>query len=382
MQNTKCEKIKNALNIGGIALILLAALTALVFVFVCGVSAVTHVDGMKVSATTMLYDYFGNAYSGIEDTRDTIASAIDVSDIGAAREFAIYFPIILGTVVSAVGLLGVVALAILTAVNAYKKYCKNQEVNVIAPAVATYLVFATFATLLLCLVSAEASGMKTVFSAPTRAGLITGGVLLGAGALLIGGANFEKFKGIDVKAGAIAAVAVSAFTAVILGLLALPAAGAVSTGVSYGEITIKRVYNGLFIGMQSTLLTVSDDEAFFEVLAYALIGGVAAVAAGVISAVTLFRKIPAVCEGKNKSNIVLCSVVAGLALVYLVFTILFANKMYEDADADLTKDFAVPIMVAVAAVLALVAEVVGKVLFKAKTEAAEEVPQEAPAQAE
>ena len=357
-------KVMNILALTGVICVLLSALIGLVFAFVSGVSMVDTESKEKV--TSMLYDYFGNNYKDLDKMRDVINEMFGWKNMGEAREFALYFPVVLGTAVSAVGLLGVVALSALTAFKAYKKYYKKEDANVVAPAAATYLTFVTMATLLLVLVSMRGDDSKTTFSAATLAGIITGGVLLGLGVLLLVVANFKEFKGFNASVGAISAIAVSAFTVVVLALASLPAGGLKvealfdSTEMNFGLLTV----------MQSMLMIVEEDDVINKIVAFATVGGVAGVALAVTSAVTLFRKVPALCNGKNKSNIVLGAVIVGLAVVYLVFTILTLNAiidtpMFEGVDTDLIKrNLAVPIALLVMAVLACGAELAGRFVHK------------------
>ena len=395
---TTREKVKFGFYLSGIICVLLSGLMGLVFAFVTGYAVQS---GNVVGGGTMLYHFFGDAYKSIDSTVETIKTIFGLSSIGSAREFAIYFPIVLGTVISAVGLLGVVALTALTAFNAYKKFYKKQEANVVAPAVATYLTFATLATLLLVLVGMDVDGLdisgegfsgKMVFSTPTLAGLITGGILCGAGLLIIAGVNYKKFIGFVPTVKTVTAVSVSVLFVVVIALLALPVA-AISGG---GETAAVSPFNWLM----TMLLVVEEDEQFFEILAYAIVSGIAAIALTVIAGVNLFRKVPPISEGENKSNIVLGAVSVGLAVVLLTFVILMVNWISDflntaaagivgiDASEALGGYFAVPITVLVMSVLAFGAELAGKIVLivkkpvAVKSEAAEEPAQTEEAQAE
>lgn len=357
------DKVKFAIYLSGIICILLSALMGLAFAFACGVSGVDAETG-KVVDTNLVYYYFKDVYEALDLTRQTLLSEYNWASIGGAREFALYFPAVLGTVTVAVGLLGVVALSVLTGFKVYKKFVKKQQANIVAPAVATYLTFATIATMLLLLSAANVNGSKVVFSTPTLAGLITGGVLLGLGALLIAGSQYEAFRGFDATVGSALSVAVCAFTVVVVALAALPAVGLETRYFNGYMFVTTKMSVGLLPGMQSMLLVTAEDEKIFKIIAYCTVGGVAAIALAVISAVTLFRKIPTVCEGRNKSNIILCAVAVGLAAVYLAFTVLFVNEMMAESTAEIKKNFGVPISTLVMTVLALAAEVAGRFIRK------------------
>lgn len=359
------DKVKTVVYLSGIICILISALMGLVFAFVSGVAAKSD----SGSESFMLYEYFGKAYEDLDSVKQSIHDAFNWASMGEAREFALYFPVVLGTVISAVGLLGVVALAALTCYKVYKKLYRKQEANIIAPAVATYLAFATLATLLVMLNSARVGDTKTTFSDPTLAGLIVGGVFCGIGVILTACSHPEAYKGFKVNLGCGLSVAVSVLTVVVIAVLALPAGGA-STSVYNitGTMVKNEAYTGLLPGMSGMLLTVSEDETIYKVIAYCVIGGVAAIALAVISAVILFRKISAVCEGKNKGALILCSVAVALAAIYLAFTILFIDVMIEGSTVEVKEYFAVPVTLLVFTVLALVAEVAGKILVKDKAE--------------
>ena len=371
------DKVMKALALSGIICFLMSALMGLVFTFVSGVSLMISGSGKAVD-THMLYYYFGDAYKEIKSTRAELMLMFDWSKIGDVREFALYFPAVLGTVISAVGILGTVVLSALTAFKTYQKYYKKEDVNVVAPAVATYLTFVTLATLLVALEALEGGGLKAAFSKPTLAGLITGGVFLGLGVLLLSASNYRKFNGFNAMVGTICAVTVSAFTVVVIALASLPAGG---FDVSY--ITSEgKVFYGLFSGMQFMLGMVEKDETITKIVAFATVGGVAGIALAIVSAVTLFRKIPSVCNGKNNSNLILGTALVVLSVLYLTFSILFNNAAvdfylelsgltgeYEEvARTMLSCDNAVSITLLVMAALAFAAEVCGKVIRKNENE--------------
>ena len=371
-------KVKSYIALSGIICILLSALMGLVFAFVSGVTLVDAEDG---SSTNMLYTYFGDVYKDMEDLGDGINAAFGWSEMGVAREFALYFHAVLGTVVSAVGLLGVVALTGLTAFKAYKKFYKKEEANVVAPAVATYFTFVTMATVLLALMAMNSGGVETKFSAPTLAGLITGGVLLGLGVLLLAGTNYKEFKGFNASVGAISSIAVCALAVVIIALASLPA---VTLKVSSLFLSSKMSY-GLMVESWTFVPLVESDDAIMKIIAFAAIGGVAGIALAVVCGVTLFRKVPAVCNGKNKSNIILAAVAVGLAVVQLVFAILSVeaviDAMYDDAVADkISRIYAVPIAILVLTVVAFGAELAGKFIRKKDELVQEPVAEEAAAE--
>lgn len=378
-------KVRSAAALCGVVCLVLSALMGLVFAFVSGVSLI-NTDSGKVIETNMLYVFFGEAYEDADTVLNNLKETLDGGFIGAQREFAVYFPIIVGTVVCAVGLLGVTVLFGLTVFNAYRKYCKNRRANVAVPAVATYLVFATMVTLLLMLVASETDAgdfsvysssalvSKAVFSAPTLAGLIAGGVLLGIGVLLTAVANSDAFKGFNSSVGAIFAVVVCALTVVITGLVSMPSVGLEIDLSKIGFDYSAKASFGLFMGMDAILAFIENDDTFTKVVSYLAVGGGAAVLLAVVSAVILSIKIPALSKGKNGGTLILGAIAVALAVLYLTFSILSANAiadaLVELADVDgevedsiretIRVSYSVPIATLVISVLAFAAEVAGK----------------------
>lgn len=360
---TTGEWIKYALYLSGIICIILAAVMGLAFTFACGVSAKS---GNATGATRMLYDYFGNAYNGINEARSELLSKFEWDSIGGAREFALYFPVVLGTVISAVGILVSVILSAVTAYKAYQKFYNKKEVNVIAPAVATYLNFAALATLLLVLNSTGAAGAKTTFSDATLGGLITGGVLLGLGLLLVAGSNYKIFKSFNAEVGGITAVAVSVFAVVLVALTVLPVVG---MSFSYSGYSLKLSF-GMFTSIEYMLESLQNDT-IYEIIAYGTVGGCLMIALAIISLVILYRKITGLSDGKNKSCLALGIVSVILAVACLVFSILLTNAMWGESEETvkyLSKDYAVPIAILVMSVLALACEIAGRVVIAQKGE--------------
>lgn len=395
-------KVQSIVALCGAVCLILSALIGLVFAFVAGVSLV-DADSGKLVETSMLYEFFGDAYKDADKVHKALKDTFQWSRIGTQREFALYFPIVIGTVVSAVGLLGVTCLFGLTVFKAYRKYYKNEQANVAAPAVATYLTFATMATVLLMLVASETDAgdvsiyssslvSKAVFSTPTLAGIITGGVLLGLGVLLTAASNYNAFRGFNASVGAIFAVVVSALAAVVMGLVALPSVGLEFdlydlVGLDYSA----KASFGLFTGMEAILAFIADDDTFTEVVTYLAIGGGAAVVLAIISAAILFMKVPAVGNGRNRNTVILGAVAVAVAVVYLVFSILSINAIVdalmdligEEAENEekiremIQTTYTVPIATLVITVLAFVAEVAGKFIRKREPARAVEMPAQA-----
>lgn len=377
-------KVQWVMNLSGVILLILSALIGLVFAFVTGVSLVNDANG-KVMETSMLYEYFGDVYKDIDKVRDALKEMYKWKSIGEQREFALVFPAVLGTIVSVLGLLGVVVLFGLTVFKAYQKYYKKQRVNVASPAVATYLTFVTMATVLLAMAAVEADAgdvsvvssslvSKVVFSAPTLAGLITGGVLMGLGVLLIAGSNYKEFKGFNSSVGAIFSVVVSALAVVVVALASLSSVGVVIDLSKFEFDYSAKASFGLFKGMQTSLMFFEDDDTVSKIVAFCTVGGVAAIALAIVSAVILFKKVPAASRGKNKGTLILCAVALGLSVLYLVFSILSVNA-FVDAIIEMLKvdpqeeeevreliktSYSAPIAMLVMSALAFIAEVASK----------------------
>ena len=355
--------VKAILSIIGIACLMASVLFSLIFTFLSGVTPKAGTE----SQTQLLYAYFGDAYKDIDTVRETIKETFNYVAIGDVREFALLFPVIAGTVIAALGILGTVALSALSVWKVYQKFYKKADVNVAAPAIGAYLCYATMSTLLLMLVSTSSMGVSVRFSAPTFAGLIIGGIFCAAGALLFAGSHYDVFRNMDYVLGIIFSAVVSVLTVFVLAFVALPAGGVKIMNFTGSQlITVKTNY-GLFTGMQSFIMITGVNETVNKGVAYATLGGCCAIAVAVLSAVTLFRKISSAANGKNKSNIILCACTAALAVVYLVCTVLFVNLMFEGSVADVKKNFAVTIVILIMSVLALGAEICGKFIRKSKS---------------
>ncbi len=348
------ETVKQGFGIAGLICVLLAALMGLAFTFAAGISL--EVAGRSVETNTLYY-YFGNAYDDAAQMVNTLEGIFSWSFIGEAREFGIYFPVVLGTVISALGILAVVALSALTGFKAYKRYYKKEQANVIAPAAAIFLVYALLATLLLLLSSASSNMAKVAFSAPTKAGLITGGILLGLGVLFTAGSNLKAIGGAIVTNVISAAVAVTAV--VIVSVVALP-----SGSISLGAQVTDRMSVGSFGSMQLMLLSVETDEIINKIIIYATVGGAAAIALATIAGVTIYRKLSSIGNGR-KGCLGLCIASVVLSVIYLAFTIELMYAMCDViAEEDVRLSFVVPVVILVFSVLALAAESVGVVLRK------------------
>ena len=356
-------KVFSIFGFVGTMLILASALMGLIFTFVIGISM--SVDG-KITETSMLYDYFGKGYDNLDVLGEAIRQMFDFYKIGEVREFAIYFPVVLGTAVSALGMIGVVTLSVVTGVMAYKKYYKKKNVNIVAPAVGTYLTFAATATAILSINMVTSDGDGIVFSKPTVAGLVSGGILLGLGVAALIVSNYKSFKGFKALSSAICTLVASVFVAVALALVAGPAFSVMSR--------VDEVDGGLALlrGMSSMLLFIESDTAITKITLFATIGTLAGMALLVLSAVVLAKNISGINRGKCKSRLVLCIIITVLAVVYLVFTVLTKNAMIDGVSevsssavsVDEQYKFTAPIEIVVMSALAVISAICGTVMGK------------------
>ena len=373
----KREKVKSCLVLASTILILVSALIGLIFTFVSGTAVVVSSDGVHMRESNMLYYYFGDAYKEIKVIRKRLLDVLEVENLGDAREFALYFPAVLGTIVSALGIAAVVVLSGVTVFRVYKKYGKKEETNVIAPAVATYFTFVTLATVLLTLTAYRydygESGYgvysEAVFSSPTLTGLIVGGIFLLHGTVLSIVINC-KFNNGKPDAG-IVAVLGSVLVVVILALVSLPM---VELKIIAEGGTEKMSYSPLFVLGKMAL--IEDYEKLERVSAFAAVSSFIGLALIILSVSALTSKVKSVFAGKGQGNCVSGVCLVGCAVLYLVFAILTSNAVNdamlsgysaaEKAELRLKNSFGGPISTLVISVITCLVEIVGRFLNKMK----------------
>ncbi len=359
--NSAVGNAETVFSVSGIICLILSVLFAVIFVFLCGVTVTVN----KGSTTQMIYYYFGDAYKEIDEMRQIIMERFDFKKIGGVREFGLYFPVAVGTVVSVLGIVGTVAFAAVTCVQSYRRLNGNTRVRVAAPAISSYLCYTLTAVLFLASVSGSTNTpfeMSVKVSSVTLAGLITGGVLLGLGLLLISLSNGKEFRSFNAKSGAIFATVISAFSVVAIALSALPCAGIRYMNLSMNmSVTMAKTDSSLFVWMRAILEMFQEDETVSKLVMYSAVGSISVVATAVLSAVSLIRKLSGLCEMKNKSNIILSLLTVAASVLYLVFSVIFLDYLVEQAgESNIEKIFTVPIVIVVITVLALIVEIVSR----------------------
>ena len=320
---------KKVLTIFGAGCLIFSALIGLIFTFLAGVTLSVDIGGIKMSDSQTLYYYFGEVYKDADTIRETIKSQFDIVSIGDKREFALMFPAVLGTVISALGILGAVGLSGLTAWCAYKKFCKKRSVNLVAPAVGTYFCFVTFATALLSLSAESAGTAKVGFSVTTLVGLILGGVFCGLGVFSLAFSNGERVKRTSSRLGLCSSIFVTCIFIVIIALCSQPAVGLRFKNLNVEELNGLSGNFGLFPIMQSMLLTVEDEALIEDIVSFGSIGGVVGIAVAIISAVIVWRKLTGIAECENKPCFVICLVAVFAAVLYFVSSIVMLNHLFD-----------------------------------------------------
>lgn len=361
------ETVKKIALIAGMASLLIGVICTLIFTFVSGLTVKMEIAGLGVAEESeMMYYYFGDAYSEIDTVRQTILTMFGWNKIGDAREAALLLPVILGTVIVALGMISVTALTAFTGYRVYKRFRKGENVNVIAPAAGVYTAFVAMATGLIILNSAETNGTRVCFSSPTLAGLIVGGVFLGLGIAVIAASDYSLFTNLTAARNTLFALFGTVFAAVVLGMLVKPAITASVTDWDTDSIISTLMGNkagmGPFTLLESALLTVKDDDVMAKLVAYCLVGGISGIVLIGTTCAYLARKLGGISQGKNKGCLVLGIVNVGIAVLYLTFNILAMGE-YSEQVADTTAiSYPVAIVVLVFSALAAATEICGLIM--------------------
>lgn len=353
------EKVKKAFEWTGVTLICLAALIGLTFTFLIAVDT----TGVVQSQGAIIYDYFGKAYNDIS-----------VEDYYAYQNVILYMPNILGTVVAAGAILSSVTFAVLTALEAYKKFSKKRENTKFATfAAATYISFAVCATLFLALHAMDAkitqdsvsTSAAVVFSGATLAGLIAGGVALGGYYVCRFINNMHDYKEVKSIAATILALIVGCLAVVVIALSALPV---VTCKYSNYVLAYKEEISAGFFGLSELSLSVIIEEAInARIAASCLAGYLSQVLTVIFLAVALVKSANASCnDGKGKLLIVFTAASLAFSIVNLVCAIVESNTIKDIMEVELEMGFALPIVLLVLSAVALILSIVYKFISAAK----------------
>ena len=358
--NVEESKTKKILSLVGVICMLSAALFGLIFTFCAGVTFTQDYGlGITEKDTHMIYYYFGDAFKNLEE-------------LEGINKIAVLGPRVLGALISVLGIAGVLAFGTVTVVRACKKFIKKQNLNVVGPAVGTFMSFAAMATLLLNFNVVSTKSFSVGFSAPTLAGLIMGGIALGAGAVLLLVANFNALKGAGKMVSFIMMAVACVLLIVILGLLGAPA-----VHLSSDNFRMDSSY-GLFAGMESMVGGVTEDS-IVGIFVLSTLGTLTAITIAVLAAVAIGKNLTAIANGKKRTNLgygisILILVITFLMYAFLTKVVIVdaflrdimgvSDEHMDEAKDMFSSNFVAPIVMIVMSVIALAVVIVGKVFIK------------------
>jgi len=341
----------------------MAALFGFVFAFLIGVKA--EISG--IGSTVDIYHYFGDAY-------DEISETIGTSKLTDVRLTTIYFPAVAGTVVAALSIILAVVFGSLTVAAAVKKFVYKKDANFVKPAIWAYLSFALCATAFLAVHATEATSagvtVSAEFSDATLAGLIVGGIMLGAYyvcRLAVRLVDLYKNKG-DVTS-VIAALAAGVLLVAVIAVLALP-----SIKISSDDGSASLGYPALLSSINwSGRVTIAIRKS----IACSVIGFAVQLIMITVALNALVSLLGYATEGKTVNplgyaiaTVVLSGVNVAMAAV--------SGDSYIEATAAQTKvelscNYGAPIALVVLSVLLLVAAITFKVFYEKASAKAESI---------
>lgn len=383
-QPTSREKVKidfnlpKFLNYFGHGAALFVALLSFIFVFLAGLkltgddltNAIIGSLGFTDMTKIDLYYYFGQAY---EDIRATLSAAEQYSGL---YETSLYLPVIFGTIVSAAMIVTVTVLFILTVIRCVNKLLGKTEKTGYKLATATFFAFLGG---LIAFSSLSCAYAKIVYSSSTMATSVTvktayngasiAGIVLGsifftfmiAAMLIQRGKELIKVKSIvNLSAGALGII----FLAIVAGMLAAPPA-AVSNAESGQLATIKLNFFS-FISSFSLNDSSADQDMLGKLLSYASVAQFAIIALTVTTIISMALRFRNITEKRFAASLALSIANTVLAIVLLVFSLLYISNELVTATVAPAEIGVAPVIVAlIFAVLDLVLSVAHKILDRA-----------------
>lgn len=371
---------KKITGLVGLICLGVAALVSLIFVFCTGCDAVTYETGSgSTSVTQYLYEYFGKAYENADAAKEAGGNT-------AATFFTVN---IMGTVISAVGLLTVVIMAGFTAYRAVKKFVGKKDCDIVKPAVLTYLAYAAFETAFLgyhaSSVGSVGAKMYVAYNGATVAGLVIASIgfalyLISRAVLSL--AEDRSAKNIAEKSFG---VGIIVLLSIAIGLIAGSVVNITLVNQISGYSIKTEVGTGFMVLLTSALQSAAESEQFMSLWYACFVGAVVEVA--LICSFARFLYIYVMNEEDKPKTQLIRSVVSLLVLsvAYLAAAVV-AYGFYEEVmgikGADgVSVGYGMPIGVLVVTVLAIAA-MIGKKPLVGKIVAATVKPAEAAAPAE
>lgn len=379
---SSAEVWKKVVSVCAASLSILGALFCFVFVFCIGFQPAGSAAFQEVAnqfeelSSMNIYYFFGEAYSDVTEVLNGLDSYT------ALYETAFYLSPVFGTVISALVLIGVPVLAVLTVVRAVKNLLGKTEKRAEGLAAATLFTFIAGASMLFGLYTASVT-VKMSWTTPQITGKLgfngatLAGISLGAVFTILAVLCRVSLKGKEVlkpsflmKAG---------FTLGGVVLVSILWAFAAKPAVTFEEAG----YTSMSLGFPSIIEligtnAVSDVSALTMTdFILAIVSTAVGIALIVLTALTMFRYVSSLIGDKHGANLSLSIATAVCAIAYLVLSILTANFFMEltaGGDASsMTWNVTPAIVALVFAVLNLIAAIVHTVM---RTVSARENPQE------
>lgn len=324
-----------------------AAVMALIFTFCIGASA--KVAG--VGATVSIYDYFGKTYEQL----NSLPKRADAFTVIRA-----YVPVVLGTVISAGAIISIVICAIVTAVKSVNKFVHKKESDWTKPAIGAYISFAAFATAFVALnaVCVESYGVKVgvKFSDATLAGLILGGIALGAYFVCKAVVYFAENKSLKAIVKSSVMLGGGLLFIITVGLSALPTVG-LKTSDTYGTESS--------YGFMEFIQTISKTDSQVTILCCSIVGFIVQLVALAFTVLTVASAAKFITEGKSGTVFPFAITSTALSAVTLAMAIVVGEVYVKDlGSTTYAGSYGAPIAVLVLSVAALAAVIVAVCLFR------------------
>ncbi len=387
---------KKTLKIISSASALVAALSALIFVFFIGVTTVEmSAKGGTVESSINLFYYFGNAYKDIDKI---LLNVIDFNNgYSAFFESSLHVPAVFGTVIAALTLLSVVCVSVAAIVRSVRCLAGKTDNTGAGLAVFAFLCYIAGTVALFALnnnyiksFNVFAEGGAEVYSvklnAASVAGITLGGLFSVASVgTLIANRGKELIK-TDSLVKLILSAVIAVFAIVILALCIKPSFDLSSPDMRLGE---KAEINVIYL-LQIFAYACIFDESYShidnadQIMAYCIIAFIALIAIIIFVALALNGAVASTTNKNKKQNLFIPVVLMLSAVLYLVFTICAAKEfinaletLSESAEDGtsvsemLHVSYAVPIAVMVLSVVTLAVSIARKCVISKyfKTEA-------------
>ena len=284
-----------ALSFAGDACAVLAALAAMIFVFLIGTVTTVDTNGVSVSdgMVTGIFHYFGDAY-------DAIAA---LSGGPKYTEYGLTVGTALTTICAALALAGTALMFVLTAVRYIKRLTRRTDKPVTGYAVGTYVVYLCGVALFMACVSSSV-GVSLVTTYVSLSGASIAGIIIGAIALAacitlktLAAAKDAGARTLVFNGACCGACAAFAFT--VIGLAGSAVAELVSSGGLvdgttgygvlgiFGALTTEEIFDSVYFGELTVNILLITSTAALAVCAALSIPRLLDIAGGIMGKRTL-----------------------------------------------------------------------------------------------